>query len=154
MGDRLEMEAANVTDSQSFRPRTSMSRDRPVSEYDIVHNLELTISRAISTDIKTIPFADSSDVAYVIYDFRGRNEHELSVTRGSKLRIVERRGNVWHLAEDQAGQIGLVPQDYLADEADILECPALFKYETKSKNQLSFQAGDTLLIINRINDHW
>ena len=30
---------------------------------------------------------------------------------------------------------------YLAEEADILECPALFKYETKSKNQLSFEAG-------------
>ena len=66
-------------------------------------------------------------MAYVIYDFHGRNEHELSVRRGSKyyqfatkirndydfyrLRIVERRGVVWHLAEDQTGQRGLVPQE-------------------------------------------
>jgi len=116
--------------------------------------LDLTISKAVSADLKEIPYADSSNVAYVIYDFHGRNEHELSVRRGSKLRIVKRRGVVWHLAEDETGQRGLVPQDYLAEEADILECPALFKYETKSKNQLSFEAGETLLIINRINDYW
>ena len=74
-----------------------------------------------------VPYADSSNVAYVIYDFHGRNEHELSVRRGSKyyrfatqtwddfdfyrLRIVERRGVVWHLVEDQTGQRGLVPQE-------------------------------------------
>ncbi|KAK2843894.1 hypothetical protein Q7C36_012109 [Tachysurus vachellii] len=58
--------------------------------------------------------AKTSDVCYVaLSSFRGQEEGDLNVQEGAVVRVLQKTGDGWWLAQDSAGHKGLVPKNYL-----------------------------------------
>ncbi|KAL5280545.1 NCK2 family protein [Megaselia abdita] len=62
------------------------------------------------------------DIVVALYSFTSNNDQELTFEKGDRLEIVDRPATDpdWFKARNQAGQIGLVPRNYLQELNDYL----------------------------------
>ncbi|CAG0884005.1 unnamed protein product [Darwinula stevensoni] len=60
------------------------------------------------------------DIVLALYSFTARNDQELGFRKGEKLEIVDRPASdpEWYKARNAAGQVGLVPSNYLKEVGD------------------------------------
>lgn len=67
------------------------------------------------------------DIVVALYSFNSNNDTELSFEKGDRLEIIDRppADPEWYKARNQAGQIGLVPRNYLQELNEYLaqSCP-------------------------------
>lgn len=65
------------------------------------------------------------DIVVALYSFVSNNDQELSFEKGDRLEIIDRPSSDpdWYKARNQAGQIGLVPRNYLQELSEYLAQP-------------------------------
>uniref|UniRef100_A0A336LQX5 CSON001179 protein n=1 Tax=Culicoides sonorensis TaxID=179676 RepID=A0A336LQX5_CULSO len=68
------------------------------------------------------------DIVVALYSFTSNNDTELSFEKGDRLEVLDRpiTDPEWYKARNQAGQIGLVPRNYVQELSEYLaqSCPA------------------------------
>ncbi|XP_055916683.1 cytoplasmic protein NCK1 [Eupeodes corollae] len=77
-------------------------------------------------EIHTYAMAENVlDIVVALYSFTSNNDQELSFEKGDRLEIVDRPSSDpdWYKARNNAGQIGLVPRNYLQELSDYLATP-------------------------------
>lgn len=84
------------------------------------------------------------DIVVALYSFTSNNDTELSFEKGDRLEIIDRPPTdpEWFKARNQAGQIGLVPRNYLQELSEYLaqSCPAENSLHRRNES-LSSQAN-------------
>ncbi|XP_059617290.1 cytoplasmic protein NCK1 [Phlebotomus argentipes] len=65
------------------------------------------------------------DIVVALYSFKSNNDQELSFEKGDRLEIIDRPVSdpEWYKARNNAGQIGLVPRNYLQELTEYLSGP-------------------------------
>ena len=98
------------------------------------------------------------DGNYPIYvakdDYKSHADNELSFKKGDELCIVSTdNGNMWLAFSPISGKKGYIPSKYVTEITYPIHA-AVFDYESRTDNNLSFKKGDLLYIINTDDKDW
>ncbi|XP_053573947.1 vinexin isoform X2 [Bombina bombina] len=100
--------------------------------------------------------------ALVKFDFEAQSAKELSLKRGSSVRVLKKVDKNWLLGE-QNGQKGVFPESYVTilspgqpvkSHTPQLSAVALYDFKADSDAELSLRKGQHILITRRVNDSW
>ncbi|XP_046961134.1 cytoplasmic protein NCK1 isoform X1 [Vanessa cardui] len=112
--------------------------------------------------------ADALGTAVVKYNYQAQQPDELSLTKGTRILILEKSNDGWWRGQYQ-GHTGWFPSNYTSEEGDnedtvhtyamaenvldIVHVPsfqvALYSFTSNNEQELSFEKGDRLEIIER-----
>lgn len=91
--------------------------------------------------------------AVVIYTYAKDEDNELSLEEGHKVTIVGFPDEKWWQAQDENGEDGLIPADYV----QLLKPPvatAEFEYTEQEENEISFPEGALITSIQFVDEDW
>ncbi|GAA6076595.1 tyrosine-protein kinase TXK, partial [Tachysurus ichikawai] len=93
------------------------------------------------------PPVDSSEqqmMVVAMYDFTARESSDLSLRRGNKYKILHKQDQLWWKAEDQQGNKGFIPSNYVTEkhniEANEWYCKSINRSE--AENMLKQESQD------------
>ncbi|XP_078594969.1 uncharacterized protein LOC144872550 [Branchiostoma floridae x Branchiostoma japonicum] len=105
-----------------------------------------------------------------IYKFEGKSSDDLGFNEGDVLTIIEDVGNLWYKARTEDGREGLIPANYvqkvIAEGNDTAaqnsedvwepgtECVALWDFEGTDSEDLAFNQGELLTVIENRGPGW
>lgn len=106
--------------------------------------------------------AEAIGTAVVKYNYQAQQPDELSLTKGTRILILEKSNDGWWRGQSQ-GQSGWFPSNYTSEEGDnddtvhtyamaenVLDIVvALYSFTSNNEQELSFEKGDRLEIIER-----
>ncbi|CAB3230308.1 unnamed protein product [Arctia plantaginis] len=106
--------------------------------------------------------ADALGTAVVKYNYQAQQPDELSLTKGTRILILEKSNDGWWRGQYQ-GHTGWFPSNYTSEEGDnedpvhtyamaenVLDIVvALYSFTSNNEQELSFEKGDRLEIIER-----
>lgn len=106
--------------------------------------------------------ADALGAAVVKYNYQAQQPDELSLTKGTRILILEKSNDGWWRGQYQ-GHTGWFPSNYTSEEGDnedsvhtyamaenVLDIVvALYSFTSNNEQELSFEKGDRLEIIER-----
>ncbi|CAO3698910.1 unnamed protein product [Rhizopus microsporus] len=99
-------------------------------------------------------------VSKALYDYDARTEDELSIRENDILYVIEKEDDDWWKAElkqtsgEEAGPVGLVPAQYLEEVTPIGRIRAEYDYEAQQEEELSFQEGDEMDLLEQDDPDW
>ncbi|KAF1802942.1 hypothetical protein FB192DRAFT_1434352 [Mucor lusitanicus] len=99
-------------------------------------------------------------VCRALYDYESRTEDELSIKENDILYIIEKEDDDWWRAElkqqngEDQGPVGLVPADYLEEVTPIGRVRAEFDYAAQQEEELSFEEGDEMDLLEQDDPDW
>ncbi|CAB3372346.1 Hypothetical predicted protein [Cloeon dipterum] len=90
---------------------SSHSLERPTGDTDTLHTYAMA--------------ENVLDIMVALYSFSSQNDQELSFEKGDRLEILDRPRSdpEWYKARSAAGQVGLVPRNYLQELSEYLAEP-------------------------------
>ncbi|XP_039764634.1 cytoplasmic protein NCK1 isoform X2 [Pararge aegeria] len=99
--------------------------------------------------------------AVVKYNYQAQQPDELALTKGTRILILEKSNDGWWRGQYQA-HTGWFPSNYTSEEGDsedtvhtyamaenVLDIVALYSFTSNNEQELSFEKGDRLEIIER-----
>ncbi|KAL4704659.1 hypothetical protein ACJJTC_013443 [Scirpophaga incertulas] len=106
--------------------------------------------------------ADALGAAVVKYNYQAQQPDELSLTKGTRILILEKSNDGWWRGQYQ-GHTGWFPSNYTSEEGDnedpvhtyamaenVLDIVvALYSFTSSNEQELSFEKGDRLEIVER-----
>jgi len=92
--------------------------------------------------------------AIVIYDFEGKNEKYLTVTKGEIISILKKKGKNWWTAKLKIGKVGTVPHNYVRLLKEMKQGYAVFNYTRETNLQLTLKRGEILNIWHQEGEWW
>lgn len=135
-------------------PNCSPSRNQPSSAVD-----SPTMNRRLPPDP-----ADAIGTAIVKYNYQAQQPDELSLTKGTRILIVEKSNDGWWRGQS-GNAVGWFPSNYTTEECDgnndselhtyamaenVLDIVvALYSFNSNNDQELSFEKGDRLEILDR-----
>ncbi|KAI8620802.1 hypothetical protein BC830DRAFT_1164262 [Chytriomyces sp. MP71] len=99
-------------------------------------------------------------IARALYDFDATNDEELTVREGAMLLVLDDSDPEWWLAQERAsdtfedGRKGLAPVNYLEEMEPKLVATALYDYEARTEEEVSFFEGATALVYESDDPEW
>ncbi|KAI8638762.1 hypothetical protein BD408DRAFT_485295 [Parasitella parasitica] len=99
-------------------------------------------------------------VCKALYDYDARTEEELAIRENDILYIIEKDSEDWWRAElkqqngEEQGPVGLVPADYVEEVTPIGRVRAEFDYVAQQEEELSFEEGDEMDLLERDDPDW
>jgi sorting nexin-9/18/33 len=116
---------ATLPRSSKYPSASSVTSQRPQSEFDAGINTSAAWTEHLETDVATTNTASLSDEepdnnieqsppARALYDFKGKAEfRELTVAAGDDVEVIkEDLADGWSLVRHSAGEVGLLPRTY------------------------------------------
>ncbi|XP_037297712.1 cytoplasmic protein NCK1 isoform X2 [Manduca sexta] len=117
---------------------------------------------AESPGARRVEPADALGAAVVKYNYQAQQPDELSLTKGTRILILEKSNDGWWRGQYQ-GHTGWFPSNYTSEEGDnedpvhtyamaenVLDIVvALYSFTSNNEQELSFEKGDRLEIVER-----
>ena len=115
---------------------------------------------------------ESHTFARVLYNFAGRSSHELTISEGDRLRVLQKAENGWWVGEKN-GAMGVFPGSYVEEETSMNESlqdlksaaanlslssptyvKALKDYKAVHGAQISFDEGQIFTLVEQFPTNW
>ncbi|KAJ3115330.1 cytoskeletal protein binding protein [Phlyctochytrium bullatum] len=99
-------------------------------------------------------------VAKVLYDYEARTSEELSLQEGQTLLVVDDNDPDWWSCilrvSDTFEDVkeGLAPVNYIEEQEPKLVAVALYDYEARTEDEISFSEGATILVYENEDPEW
>ena len=102
--------------------------------------------------------------ATALYDYVSDNPHDLTFKVGMEIDVIEHIGSDW-LKGKIGGKIGIFPSSFVSftgteNQTQDLErktnhsVVALFDFKAEFSNELRFEAGDRIEVLNQVDEEW
>ena len=100
----------------------------------------------------------SMDKGIVIYDFKGNEANELSVTKNDILEVIKKHDSWWEV-KNIRGDIGLVPDDFIAypvaeDTKIVSRGRVTEAHDATSDNEVTVKINDQVAIFDKTDSYW
>ena len=98
------------------------------------------------------------DKGIVIYDFKGNEANELSVTKNDILEVIKKHDSWWEV-KNIRGDIGLVPDDFIAypvaeDTKIVSRGRVTEAHDATSDNEVTVKINDQVAIFDKTDSYW
>lgn len=103
-------------------------------------------------------------LAQALYDYKAMTDSELSLTKGEEVVVLQKQVKGGWSKVSSSGRTGHVPLSYLrfTDELSLPKnqsppsgkARALWAFDAKSATELSFNKGDEIIILKRLEGSW
>ncbi|KAI9472028.1 MAG: hypothetical protein EXX96DRAFT_653204 [Benjaminiella poitrasii] len=99
-------------------------------------------------------------ICTALYDYHAQHDQEISFNADDTLYILDTEDPNWHKAQlkvtnsQEIGPIGLVPSNYIEKAKPVGSVKALYDYEARSPEELSFKENDTFGLYERDDPDW
>ncbi|KAG2232688.1 hypothetical protein INT48_006867, partial [Thamnidium elegans] len=98
------------------------------------------------------------DICSALYDYTAQNEEEISFKAQDVLYILEKEDPDWHKAQlkvpNADGPIGLIPANYIEKIKPIATIKAIYDYQSRSAEELSFKEDELLTLYEKDDPDW
>ncbi|KAG2221532.1 hypothetical protein INT45_004526 [Circinella minor] len=97
-------------------------------------------------------------VCKALYDYTARTSDEIDITEDEIVYVIEKEDDDWWRVElksaNGTGPIGLVPATYLEECKPIGQVRAEFDYDAQHEEELSFNEGQEMFVLERDDPDW
>ncbi|KAJ3085830.1 cytoskeletal protein binding protein, partial [Physocladia obscura] len=100
-------------------------------------------------------------VAQAEFDYEARTDEELTIREGTMLLVLDDSDPEWWLVKERVGSDafsdgnqGLAPVNYLVEMEPLRVVTALYDYEARTDEELSFYEGATVLVYDTSDPEW
>lgn len=95
-------------------------------------------------------------VVKALYSYEAADSEELSFTEDELLCILPGGPDSWYLAHSlrDADKAGLIPANYVEPLEGIGILRAIYPYEAQEDNEVTFDEGDLLTLLDRLDEDW
>ncbi|GAA5796888.1 hypothetical protein HPULCUR_002266 [Helicostylum pulchrum] len=98
------------------------------------------------------------NICSALYDYTAQNEEEISFKAQDVLYILEKEDPDWHKAQlkvaNTDGPIGLIPANYIEKIKPIASIKAIYDYQSRSAEELSFKEDELLTLYEKDDPDW
>lgn len=153
----------NRTKSLDDGRRKSLPKSRIQSAQNTIGPYLQTTTRRLTpktpADVDVYAKGTNFGSSRVLFPFKARSSRELSVEKGDQVTILSIIDDKWVECHAKS-QTGLVPRSYIEESTStprVVEygsAIAKFDFVGSASNQLSFNKGDNLVLIRKIDQNW
>ena len=88
-----------------------------------------------------------------MYDYESHTKEELSFKKDDLFFVINTDGDWWLAYSQDTNKKGYIPSNYMAELTYPIHA-AVYDYESRTDEDLSFKKGDLLCIINTDDTNW